>query len=76
MSSLILKHANKNRRGAFFLLAIEHNERLRFIGRPERETAMTRSDQHSDLGVGLLYLLGGASIVLLIFAWAVNYSIY
>ena len=37
---------------------------------------MTRSDQHSDLGVGLLYLLGGASIVLLIFAWAVSYSIY
>ena len=27
---------------------------------------MIRSDQHSDLGVGLLYLLGGASIVLLI----------
>ena len=46
-----------------------------FLVGPER-TAMTRSDDHSDLGVGLLYLLGGASIVLLIFAWAVSYSIY
>ena len=46
-----------------------------FLAGPER-TAMTRSDYHSDLGVGLLYLLGGASIVLLIFAWAVSYSIY
>jgi hypothetical protein len=36
---------------------------------------MIRSDQHSDLGVALLYLLGGASIVLLIFAWAVSYGI-
>ena len=37
ITTLILKHVNKNRLGAFLLSGIEHNERLHFAGRPGEE---------------------------------------
>ena len=37
---------------------------------------MSRIDQHSDFDAGQLYLLAAASIVLLVFAWVVSYSIH
>ena len=54
----------------FFVSAIEHNERLRFAGRPRTGTTMARSDHHSDFDAEL-DLLCAASIALLLFAWAV-----
>jgi hypothetical protein len=42
-----------------------------FSQAPERGTAMSRGDHRSDREAGQLALFGVASIVILVFAWAV-----
>ena len=56
----------------FLLSGTRHNERVWFFRRrPNGGTAMSRGDHRSDREAGQLALFGVASIVILVFAWAV-----
>ena len=56
----------------FLLSGTGHNERVWFVRRrPNGGTAMSRGDPHSDREAGQLALFDVASIVIVIFAWAV-----